>query len=75
MKATKVCRLSDMLPRLQSAYRAYHSTETTIFKVLTDTLLAVDSSDLSVLALLDQSVAFDTVVYDILLQTRHPLQY
>ncbi|HSN23054.1 MAG TPA: reverse transcriptase family protein [Methylomicrobium sp.] len=59
---------SDMLPRLQSAYRAHHSTETAILKVLSDILLAVDSGDLSVLALLDLSAAFDTVDHDILLQ-------
>jgi len=32
---------SDLLPRLQSAYRAQHSTETAVLKVLTDILLAV----------------------------------
>ena len=30
-----------LLPRLQSAYRAQHSTETAVLKVLTDILLAV----------------------------------
>ena len=42
-------------------------TETAVLKVLTDILLAVDSGDLSVLALLDLSAAFDTVDYHILL--------
>ena len=35
---------NDLLPDLQSAYRAMHSTETAVLKVLADILLAVDSS-------------------------------
>ena len=51
----------------QSAYRAYHSTETAVLKLLSDILLAVDNGDLAVLTLLDLSAAFDTVDYGILL--------
>jgi len=58
---------TDVLPRLQSAYHKHHSTETAVLKVLTDILYAVDDGDLSVLALLDLSAAFDTVDHDILL--------
>jgi len=56
--------LSGLLPRLQSAYRANHSTETAILKVLSDILLAVDAGDLLALVLLDLSAAFDTVDHD-----------
>ena len=56
-----------LLPDLQSAYRANHSTETAVLKVLVDILRAVDSSDLTVLSLLDLSAAFDTVDHTILL--------
>ena len=35
---------SGLLPRLQSAYRAGHSTETAVLKVLSDILLAIDAS-------------------------------
>ena len=38
-----------LLPDQQSAYRAYHSTETAVLKVLSDILLDVDSGDLAVL--------------------------
>jgi len=55
------------LPRLQSAYRTHHSTETVMLKVLMDIVYAVDDGDLSVLALLDLSATFDTVDHDILL--------
>ena len=35
---------SGLLPRLQSAYRAGHSTETAVLKVLSDILLAINLS-------------------------------
>ena len=57
-----------LLPDLQSAYRAYHSTETALLKVLSDILLAVDGGDLAVLTLLDLSAAFDTVDHATLLR-------
>ena len=58
----------DLLPDLQSAYRAMHSTETAVLKVLADILLALDSSDLAMLTLLDLSAAFDSVDHDTLLK-------
>jgi hypothetical protein len=58
----------DLLPRLQSAYRSGHSTETAVLRVLSDILLAIDSGDVAVLAMLDLSAAFDTVDHQILLQ-------
>jgi len=58
---------ADLLPDLQSAYRAHHSTETAVLKVLADILRAVDSGDVAVLALLDLSAAFDTVDHETLL--------
>jgi len=44
-----------LLPDFQSTYRAQHSTETAVLKVLTDILTAADCGDLSMLTLLDQS--------------------
>ena len=40
---------ASVLPRLQSAYRVGHSTETAMLKVLLDILLAIDSGNLSAL--------------------------
>jgi hypothetical protein len=57
-----------LLPELQSAYRAHHSTETAVLKVLGDILQAIDSGDLAALTLLDLSAAFDTVDHQILLR-------
>jgi len=57
-----------LLPSLQSAYWAQHSTETAVLKVLSDVLTAADRGDLSMLTLLDLSAAFDTVDHPILLR-------
>jgi len=59
---------SSLLPRLQSAHHAGHLTETAVFKVLSDILLAINAGDLSALVLLDLSAAFDTVDHDILIR-------
>ena len=59
---------SGLLPALQSAYRAHHSTETAVTKVLSDILKAIDAGDLALLTLLDLSAAFDTVDHATLLQ-------
>ena len=59
---------AGLLPQLQSAYRANHSTETAVTKVLADILLALDNGDLTMLTLLDLSAAFDTVDHETLLR-------
>jgi len=59
---------SDLLPDLQSAYRAHHSTETAILKIQSDILQAIDAGDLAALMLLDMSAAFDTVDHSTLLR-------
>lgn len=61
-------KAARLIPELQSAYRAYHSTETAVTKVLADILTALDTGDLAMLTLLDLSAAFDTVDHDILLR-------
>lgn len=58
----------NLMPKLQSAYRRHHSTETALVKVLSDILDAADSRQVTLLGLLDMSAAFDTVDHDILLQ-------
>jgi len=58
---------SKLLPRLQSAYRAHHSTETAVLRVMADILGVVDIRDLVMLTLLDLSATFDTVDHKTLL--------
>ena len=57
-----------LIPRLQSAYRQHHSTETALMKVISDILDAVDDRKVTLLGLLDLSAAFDTVDHNILLK-------
>jgi len=52
---------------LHSAYRANHSTDTSLLNVMTDILRSADSGDLAVLTLLDLSAAFGMVDYETLL--------
>ena len=57
---------SRLLPRKQSAYRRYHSTETAIMDVLSDVYTAADTGRVTLPGMLDQSSAFDVVDHEIL---------
>jgi hypothetical protein len=56
------------MPSLQSAYCAYHSKETFVLRVLTDSLQALDRGDLAALTLFDLSAAFNNVDHMVLLR-------
>ena len=58
----------NLLDSHQSAYREFHNTETALLKVHNDLLCAADKNDISILALLDLSAAFDTIDHHILLE-------
>ena len=59
---------NNLFPDYQSGFRRHHSTETAIFRVLSDIYGAIDLDQVSLLALLDVSAAFDTVDHSILLE-------
>ena len=55
----------------QSAYRPGHSTETALLKAANDQFLSLNKGNISVLALLDFSSAFDTIDHPILAHRLH----
>ena len=55
----------------QSAYRPGHSTETALLKVVNDMFLSLNKGNISVLALLEFSSAFDTIDHPILVYRLH----
>jgi len=59
---------NDPLPRFQSAYPKYHSTETAMQRVWSDILVAADDRQVTLLGLLDYSAAFDCVDHSMLLE-------
>ena len=55
----------------QSAYRPGHSTETALLRVVNDLFLSLNKGNISVLALIDFSSAFDTIDHPIIVQRLH----
>ena len=70
-RLTCYLQANNLMPRLQSAYRRHHSTETALLRVVSDIIRAVDSGKVALLSLLDLSAAFDTVDHSILLDCLH----
>jgi len=62
---------NDLLPRCQSAYRRWHSTETAMLRVCSDFLKEADTRRVTLLSLLDMSAADDCVDHSILMQRLH----
>ena len=61
------CEKNAPLPKFQSGFRKYHSTETALLKVQNDILMSMDNKQVTLLVLLDLSAAFDTIEHCILL--------
>ena len=58
---------NNLYPQRQSAYRAAHSCETTMFNVVNNIKKSISQKKVVMLVLLDLSSAFDTIDQDILL--------
>ena len=54
------------LPSYQSAYRAFHSTETALVDLIDNLLWNFEKQELCVVAIMDLSVAFNTVDHNLL---------
>jgi len=67
------CNEHQLLPKCQSAYRPYHSTETALVCVIiiNQILCSIEDGNVCVLVLLDSSAAFDTVDHQHLLDVMH----
>ena len=62
---------NNLYNTFQTAYRPGHNTETPLLKVVNDLFLSLDKGNISVLALLDFSSAFDTIDHTILVHRLH----
>jgi len=65
---TEYLSANGLLPCLKSAYRKRHLTETAMLRVWSDILMTADVQQVTLLAMLDLSTAFDCVDHTILLQ-------
>ena len=59
---------NELWGKTQSAYRAFHSTETALLRVQNDIFSCMDKNKLMALVMLDLSAAFDTIDHNILLR-------
>ena len=59
---------NKLLPRNQSVYRKYHSTETALLRIWSDAMTAADCLHVTLLGPIDLSVEFHCVEHSILLQ-------
>ena len=66
-----ICQKKANTNTCQSAYRPGHITETALLKFVDDLFLSLNKGNISVLALLDFSSAFDTIYHPILVHRLH----
>ena len=63
--------LNGTTPTHQSAYKQFHSCESALIKIVNDTLWAMVHKDITILVIMDLSMAFYTVDHDVLLEVLH----
>ena len=71
MQMSSYLQDNGLLPEKQSAYRKFHSTETALLDIMSDVHSAADRGQVTLLALLDQSAAFDVIDHGILMDRLH----
>ena len=64
---TNHCNKHNLLPEYQSAYRKHYSCETSLLKLVNDTLWAMENKCITAVTVMDLSAAFDTVSHELLL--------
>ena len=64
---TDHCNKHNLLPEYQSAYRKHYSCETSLLKLVNDTLWAMEDKRITAVTVMDLSVACDTVSHELLL--------
>ena len=67
LRFTSHCEEHRLMPDYQSAYRTNYSCETAVTKLTNDLLWSMEKQEVSALAAIDLSAAFDTVDHSILL--------
>ena len=65
---TQHCVNYHLLADYQSAYRKFHSCETSLIKLVNNLLWAMEKQDVTAVTILNLSAAFDTVNHDLLLE-------
>ena len=60
------CTKLNLLPHFQLAYRQNYSMETSFLKMVSDILWGMENQEISTVAILDLSAAFDMVNHDVL---------
>ena len=64
---TDHCKAYNLIPDFQSAYRQNYSTETALVKMCSDILMGMERQEVTMVAIMDLSAAFDTEDHDIFL--------
>ena len=65
------CDLNGTTPIHQSAIKQLHSCEMALIKIVNDVLWAMEQKNITILVIMDLSVAFDTVNHTVLLEVLH----
>ena len=65
------CKVNNIVPHHQLAYKEHHSCPTTLLKIVNDALWCMERKEVLLLISLDLSAAFDSVDHAVLLKVLH----